>query len=169
MIAGAHGVRGLIRLRSFTEDPESIADFKELTDESGERSFKVKLKSAAKDFFIAEVDGPKTKEDADALRGTKLYVARSAFPKTAKGQYYEADLIGLEVKDDTEKSYGSIRGVHDHGAGVFLEIGKTKQDSFMLPFTNAYVPDVDLEAGLVSVVIPEGWLNKEKPPKGEKA
>src|SRR5580693_4554380 len=93
MIAGAHGIRGLVRLRSFTEDPEAIAGYKPLTDESGEREFKVELQSAAKDFYIASVEGVADRNTAEALRGTKLFIERSALPKPKKGKYYEADLI----------------------------------------------------------------------------
>jgi 16S rRNA processing protein RimM len=158
MITGAHGVRGLLRLRSFTEDPETIMAYDELTDEDGKKSFAITIKSAAKDFFIAEMDGVKTKEAADALRNTKLYVSRKDLPKTGKREYYEADLIGLAVQDKKGGDHGKVLAIHNHGAGTFLEIGKGKSDSFMLPFTDAYVPEVDIKAGQVVVDVPEGWL-----------
>jgi 16S rRNA processing protein RimM len=169
MIAGAHGVRGLIRLRSFTEDPEAIGDYDPLTDEAGEKSFAVKLKSTAKDFFIAEVEGVTTKEGAEALRGVKLYAPRSSLPKASKGEYYEADLIGLAAQDAEGKSFGQVRGVFNYGAGPFLEIGLSKADSFMLPFTDACVPQVDVKAGHVVIDPPEGWAVQEKTPKATKA
>src|SRR5580693_3911482 len=87
MIAGAHGVRGLVRLRSFTEDPEAIAGYKPLTDESGEREFEVTIKSVAKDHYVASVEGVSSREAADELRGVKLYVLREALPKTGKREY----------------------------------------------------------------------------------
>ncbi len=169
MIMGAHGVRGLIRLRSFTEDPETIREFKALTDESGERSFAFRIKSTAKDFFIAEIDGLKNKEEADALGRTKLYVPRTALPKTKKTEYYEADLLGLKVQDGKGQSFGSVMGVHNYGGGPFLEIGNSKIDSFMLPFTNALVPEVDVKAGLVTIAPPEGWMKEEKPEESAEA
>lgn len=156
--AGAHGVRGLVKLRSFTEDPEVIFDYTPLTSEDGKRTFKIAPKSAAKDYFIAAVEGIANKEEADALRGDRLYISREILPKTAKDQYYEADLIGLGACDAQGKEYGKVLATHDHGAGVFLEIGSNKKDSFMLPFKDAFVPEVDLDAGKLVILVPEGWL-----------
>jgi 16S rRNA processing protein RimM len=163
MIMSAHGVRGLVRLRSFTEDPATLLDYKTLTDEAGKKEFVFRIKSTAKDFFIAEIDGLKNKEEADALRSTKLYVPRSALPKTKKTEYYESDLIGLTVKDKQGQDFGTVRAVHNYGGGPFLEIGKNKADSFMLPFTDACVPDVDMKTGSVVIDPPEGWMKDEKP------
>ncbi|MDE1901824.1 MAG: 16S rRNA processing protein RimM [Alphaproteobacteria bacterium] len=159
--AGAHGVRGLAKLRSFTEDPEAIFDYKPLSFEDG-RTVKVGFKSAVKDCFLVSVDGVDTKEQADLLRGDKLYVPRAALPKTRKGEYYEADLVGLTVTDAAGHSYGRIMALHDHGAGAFIEIGTHKKDSFMLPFKDAFVPDIDVVNGTARVVIPDGWLSKDK-------
>ena len=156
--AGAHGVRGLVKLRSFTAEPEAIFEYEPLTSEDGKQIFKVTFKSAAADYFIAMVEGLGNKEDADALRGDKIYVTREILPKTRKGEYYEADLVGLTAFDAEEKDYGKVMNVHDHGAGVFLEIGTSRKDSFMLPFKDEFVPTVDLKAGKITIVIPEGWL-----------
>jgi len=163
MIMSAHGVRGLVRLRSFTEDPETLLEYKTLTDESGKKEYAFRIKTAAKDFFIAEIDGVKNKEEADALRSTKLYVPRAALPKTKKTEYYESDLLGLAAQDIVGKSFGTVRAVHNYGGGPFLEIGTNKTDSFMLPFTDACVPKVDIKAGMVTIAPPEGWLKDEKP------
>ena len=162
MIAGAHGIRGQVRLRSFTGDPEAIFDYKPLTDEKGERVFKLKPVGVNKDLFIVAVDGVKDRNEAEALRGVRLYAERAKLPKTKKGEYFESDLIGLIAKDGQGKDYGKILAVHDYGAGPFLEIGTNKKDSFMLPFTDACVPEVDVKAGLVLIEPPEGWLEKEE-------
>jgi len=164
MIAGPHGVRGLVRLRSFTENPESIVDYEPLTDEMGKKSFEVTFKSAAKDFFIASVKGVNSREEAEALQGTKLYVSRASMPKTGKREYYEADLIGLVAKDKAGKDYGTVRGVHNYGAGVFLEMGCTKADTIMVPFNDVCVPNVDIKGGCITIDPPEGLIEA----KGEK-
>ena len=156
--AGAHGVRGLVKLRSFTEDPESLFAYAPLTTEDGARTFKVTFKSAAADHFIASVEGIANKEEADELRGDRLYVTRDVLPAPAEGQYYDADLIGLHAFDAEGKDYGKVLAMHDHGAGAFLEIGTGKKDSFMLPFKDAFVPTVDLNAGKIVILVPEGWL-----------
>ena len=151
-------MRGLCKLRSFTEDPQSIFDYAPLTDENGSRAYKIKFKSAAKDIFVVEVDGITGKEAADQLRGDKIYIPQTILPKPAKGEYYEADLIGLTAVDGAGKDYGKVMGIHDHGAGVFLEIGTNRKDSFMLPFKDAFVPEVDVKGGKVVVVVPEEWV-----------
>jgi len=161
MIAAAHGVRGLVRLRSFMENPAAIVDFEPITDEKGERTFAIQLKATAKDFFIATIEGVESRELAEALRGTKLYVSRHQFPKTGKREYYEADLIGLSVQDKQAQNHGFILAVHNYGAGIFLEIGVKKNAGFMLPFTEAYVPLVDLKAECVTIDPPKGWLESE--------
>lgn len=156
--AGAHGVRGLVKLRSFTEDPESIFAYKPLSDENGARVFKLTRKSAAKEFFIIAVEGIGSKEEADQLRGDKIYISRDLLPKLKKGEYFEGDLVGLHAFDKDGKNYGKVMGVFDYGAGVFLEIGTSKKDSFMLPFRDAFVPEVDLKAEKLLIVL-AGNLN----------
>ena len=162
MIAGAHGIKGQVRLRSFTDDPESIFDYKPLTDEKGERTFSLDAVGVNKDLYIVAIKGVKDRNEAEALRGTKLFFERTKLPKVKKGQYYEADLIGLVVKDKMGKTYGKILASHDYGAGAFLEIGASKKDSFMLPFTDACVPSIDVDDGCALINPPDGWLDKEE-------
>jgi 16S rRNA processing protein RimM len=162
LISGAHGIRGQVRLRSFTDDPESIFDYKPLMSEDGEREFKLEPKGINKDQFIVEVEGVADRNGAEALRGTKLFVERLKLPKPKKNQYYDADLIGLAAKDGQGKDYGKILAVHNYGAGPFLEIGTNKKDSFMLPFTDACVPGVDVAGGFALIAPPEGWLDKNE-------
>ena len=155
--AGAHGVRGLVKLRSFTADPQAIFAYAPLSDKDGERTYSITLKSEAKDHFLVEVEGIADKEAADQLRGDRIYIPHDLLPKTSKGEYYEADLMGLRVIDKDDKDYGSVMGVFDYGAGIFLEIGTSKKDSFMLPFKDAFVPKVDLDAGTILISGSEEW------------
>ena len=156
--AGAHGVRGLVKLRSFTAEPEAIFGYAPLREKDGERVFTITLKSTAKDHFLVAVEGVGDKEAADQLRGDRLYIAQDLLPKTRKGEYYEADLVGLRALDESGKDYGRVMGVFDYGAGIFLEIGASKKDSFMLPFKDAFVPEVDLDAGTMLIAVPEEWV-----------
>jgi 16S rRNA processing protein RimM len=156
-IAGAHGVRGLVRLRSFTENPSAIADYKPLTTQDGAR-IALTIKSIAKSFFVAAVGGVSTKDAADALRGTELYVSRSSLPKPSKSEYYTADLIGLTVLGKSGQRFGTVQAFHNYGAGPLLEIGGGKAPSFMLPFNKGFVPTVDLIAGRVIIDPPEDWI-----------
>ena len=178
--AGAHGVRGLVKLRSFTAEPEAIFTYAPLTDKEGERAFKITKNSASaqsrlrgaseagvpqssraktntKDLFIVAVEGVDDKEAADQLRGDRLYIPRDVLPTTGKNEYYEADLMGLSAVDEKGEDYGTVLGVFDYGAGIFLEIGTSKKDSFMLPFKDAFVPKVDLDAGTMTIVLPEAF------------
>jgi 16S rRNA processing protein RimM len=163
MIAGAHGVKGDVRLRSFTAEPADILKYKPLTDESGERIFTIRLKTPTNDYFIASVAGAKTREDAEGLRGVRLFADRAALPKLKKREFYEADLVGLAAADREGHQTGTVAAVHNYGGGPFLEIAPQEGKSYMLPFTKEYVPEVDVEEGRIVIDPPQGWAEAEKP------
>ena len=121
-IAGAFGVRGEVRLKSFCAVPEDIASYGPLTLEDGSRSFTVKLTASLKGGFAARLEGIATKEAADALRGRRLYAPREALPALPDDEYYHADLVGLEVCDTGGKPLGRVSAVLNHGASDLLEI-----------------------------------------------
>jgi 16S rRNA processing protein RimM len=168
MIAGAHGVKGLVRLRSFTSEPADVMEYGPLTSEDGEREFALQLKSATNDYFIASLAGVADREAAEALRGTKLFVSRAALPKLKKREFYEADLVGLVAADKDGKEIGKVLAVHNYGGGPFLEIAPGQGGSFMLPFTKECVPEVDVEEGRVVIDPPEGWIEANKKVKKER-
>ncbi len=155
--AGAHGVRGLVRLRSFTQDPKAIFDYAPLLGEDGARVFKIAPHATLKDLFLVKVEGVASKEEADQLRGDKIYIPHGLLPETSRDEYYEADLVGLKAVDESGKAYGKVLGVFDYGGGPFVEIGASKKDSFMLPFKEAFVPGIDLESGTMRIAMPRGW------------
>ena len=164
-IAGVHGVRGLVRLKTFTERPEDVVAYGELSDERGERQFRLTLKGANKGLLLAAIEGVTDRSAAEALKGLRLYVAREALPPNEDPEeFYHADLIGLAVVDRSGKTLGTVRAVEDFGAGSVLEI---EQDggSFMLPFTLAAVPEVDLEGGRLVADPPE---ELESGPEGDR-
>jgi 16S rRNA processing protein RimM len=156
-IAGAYGVRGEVRLKSFTADAEAIADYAPLLTEDGSTSFSVTITRPIKNGLAARLSGVTTKEEADALRGTQLYVPRDRFPEPEDDEYYHADLIGLEVRDTGGTVLGRIKSVQNHGATDLLEIhGPGLKSTVLLPFTLEAVPTVDIAAGRVIVDPPEG-------------
>lgn len=157
-IAGSFGVRGEVRLKSFCAEPEAIADYAPLFTEDGARRFdQVRLTRPVAGGFAAHLAGVATKEQADALKGVRLYAERSALPALPDDEYYHADLIGLEVVDPGGVVLGRVTAVHDHGAGDLLEVaGPGLKASVLLPFTNACVPTVDLAAGRLIADPPEG-------------
>lgn len=156
-IAGAFGVQGEVRLKSFCAEPAAIGDYGPLYTEDGSRSFKVKLTRPLAGGLGARLSGVATKEEADALKGTNLYADRDRLPRLPDDEFYHADLIGLEVRDPGGAALGDVLAVHNHGAGDILEIRVTGRAApLLLPFTLSNVPTVDLAAGILVVDLPEG-------------
>ncbi|WP_372096305.1 ribosome maturation factor RimM [Tistrella mobilis] len=157
--AAPQGVRGLVRLRPFTEDPEAVADYGPLYDRTGTRAFRIRITGPHKVGLVVKVDGVDDRDAAAALTGTRLHVPRSALPAIEDDEetWYQADLIGLEVVDQAGAVVGRVRAVHDFGAGDILEIDRPgDRASMMLPFTRAYVPEVSVRAGRMVIDPPEG-------------
>mgnify|MGYP000091359198 CR=1 FL=1 len=156
-IAGAFGVQGEVRLKSFTADPTAIADYAPLSNEDGSRQFSVTLTRPINNGFAARLGGVKTKEEADALKGVKLFAERDQLPDLPDDEFYHADLIGLEVFDTGGTLLGRVKAVMNHGAGDILEVTTTgNSGSVLVPFTLEIVPTVDLTAGRIVADPPEG-------------
>nr|WP_319247911.1 ribosome maturation factor RimM [uncultured Celeribacter sp.] len=156
-IAGAFGVHGEVRLKSFCADPEAIGDYSPLTSEDGARTFELTLTRAIKNGFTARIGGVDTKEEADALKGVTLFADRDQLPSLPDDEFYHADLIGLSVLDTGGTVLGTVRNVLNHGAGDLLEItGPGINVPVLLPFTLSNVPTVDLASGRIIADPPEG-------------
>lgn len=156
-IAGAYGVRGEVRLKSFCAEPADIQSYSPLQTEDGTRSFTVSLTGQIKNGFSARLGGVETKEQADALSGAALFARRDQLPSLPSDEYYHADLIGLEVYDTGGTLLGRVKSVLNHGATDLLEIhGPDLKATVLLPFTLAAVPTVDLEGGRIVADPPEG-------------
>lgn len=155
-IAGAFGVRGEVRLKSFCAEPEAIASYAPLFTEDGARSFAVTITRAIPGGLAARLSGITTKEEADALRGTSLYADREKLPNLPDDEFYHADLIGLPVFDTGGVQLGTVRAIYNHGAGDILEIfAPGRRTALLLPFTKAAVPTVDLTARRIVADPPE--------------
>jgi 16S rRNA processing protein RimM len=158
-IAGAYGVRGEVRLKSFCADPGAIASYGPLWSEDGTRSFTLTLGAAVAQGFAGRLSGVATREAADALRGVRLYADRDALPSLPDDEFYHADLLGLLVVDTGGAELGRVKAVLNHGATDLLEVtapGRT--GALLVPFTLAIVPTVDLSARRIVVDPPEGLL-----------
>ena len=155
-VAGAFGVRGEVRLKSFTAEPEAVAGYGPLTDDRG-RSYEVTLDRPVKGGFAARLSGVETKEAADALRGTRLSVPRDRLPSLPDDEFYHADLVGLAVQDPGGAEIGRVEAVLEFGAGDILEIALPGGGTALLPFTREAVPTVDLAAGRIVADPPEGF------------
>lgn len=162
-IAGAFGVRGEVRLKSFAARPEDIAAYGPLYTEDGARRFEIALTGRAKGALTARLSGVASREAAEALRGTTLHVPREVLPALPEDEFYHADLLGLPVFDTGGAPLGRVRAVHDHGAGDLLEIhAPGHSGTVLLPFTRATVPTVDLAAGRIVADPPDGLFPDPK-------
>jgi len=150
-VAGAHGVRGLVRIKSFTDDPAAVAAYGPLSDEGGRRRFRLTVVGRIKGGVIARIDGVADRTAAEALRGLRLYVPREALPAVEAGEYYRVDLIGLKAELADGTVFGRIVDVQNYGAGDVLEIERPDGATELLPFADRTVPVIDLAAGRVVV------------------
>ena len=153
-IGAAHGVRGAVKLWTFTEDPLAVQRYGTLTTKDGARQFEVTHAREAKDHLVATLKGVTTRDEAERLNGLELYVAREKLPATDDDEYYHADLIGLAAVTTAEAPLGRVIAIHNFGAGNIIEIAPPQGSTLLLPFTNAVVPSVDLAAGRVVIELP---------------
>lgn len=159
-IAGSFGVRGEVRLKSFCAVPEEIEDYSPLTNEDGSESYTLTLTRAIKGGYAARLSSVETKEQADAIKGLRLFVPRDRMPSLPDDEYYHADLMGLEVYDTGGVLLGTVKTVQNHGASDLLEIhGPGLKSTVLLPFTLAAVPTVDLDKGRIIADPPEGLFD----------
>ena len=159
VVAAPHGVRGLVRIKSFTEDPMSVAAYGPLSDETGRKEYRVEVLSAARGAVLARIDGVADRTAAEALRGLRLYVERSALPQAGEREWYEADLVGLKAVGKDGRDWGKVTAFHDFGAGSVMEVsGGSSRTTVMLPFTDETVPEIDVAGGKVVIDPPAGLL-----------
>ena len=152
-LAGAHGVKGECKLKSFTGDPDAVFDYGPFLDEAGQVRFTPLRWRRAKDVFVVAFKEKLTREDAQAARGTKLYIPRQALPDLEEDEFYHSDLLGLKVQALDGSPLGKVRAVHDFGSGDILEIVDTpdRRGPWMIPFTREQVPHVSISDGVVTV------------------
>ena len=153
-VAAAHGVRGALKLKTFTEDPATVGAYGPLLDEAGRELFAVLVIGPAKGGVIAEARGITDRDAAEALRGVRLYIPRARLPEPEDDTFYYEDLVGLAVQDTSGRPLGRVTAVHDFGAGEVIEFQGAEGKGCMVPFTMALVPEVDLAHGRL-VVAPE--------------
>lgn len=154
-IAGAFGVRGEAKLKCFTEDPAAVGEYGPLWTEDGTRNFTVKLTRPVKGGYAARLSGVATREDAEALKGTRLYADRAALPEPEEDEFYHADLLGLRVELADGTPLGRIKAVQDFGAGDVIEyVPEGGGESVYLPFTREIVPVVDIAGGRIVIEPP---------------
>ncbi len=155
-IAGAFGVHGEVRLKSFCSEPEDIKRYQPLYDEN-DRLFTIKKIRPIKGGLSALIAEVQTREEAEALRSTRLYALRTQFPELEEDEYYQSDLIGMDVYDGHGEKLGKVKSIQNYGAGDLLEMhykGKTA----LVPFSKMVVPMVDLDGRKIIIDPPDGLL-----------
>ena len=158
-IAGAFGVKGELRVKSFCANPSDLAKYTPLLTEDGEKSYELSLIGEIKNGFSARIVDIDNKEAADALRGVSLFARREDLPELPVDEYYYSDLIGFEVADTGGLFIGTVKTVVNHGADDLLEISiPGASDTALVPFTKIFVPTVDMNAKKIVIDPPEGLL-----------
>ncbi|RJF88484.1 ribosome maturation factor RimM [Oleomonas cavernae] len=159
-IAAAHGIRGEVKVKSFTAEPVDVGAYGPVTTDRGQVLTLKVLREQGK-AVIARIDGVGDRNAAEALRGLKLFVARAALPApVGEDEFYHADLLGLAVEDEAGDKLGRVLSIQDFGAGDMIEVALAAGGSAFLAFTRQAVPVVDVKNGRVIVAPPEGWLDQ---------
>jgi 16S rRNA processing protein RimM len=155
-IGGAHGIRGEVKLKSFTADPMAVKNYGPLMSEDGAASFEIESLRPAKGHLVARLRGVTDRDAAERLAHLRLFVPRERLPPPAPDEFYHVDLIGLAAVNADGAEVGTVVAVHDFGAGDILELRpRSGGATIMVPFTDAFVPVVDLAAGRITVAPPD--------------
>jgi 16S rRNA processing protein RimM len=155
-IGAAHGVKGEVKLWSFTADPAAVADYGPRESEDGLQRFEIEAMRPAKDHLVARLSGVHDRDAAQRLTNMRLYVARERLPAPAPDEFYHADLIGLRAESRDGAELATIVAIHDFGAGDLLELRATGASATVLmPFTAATVPVVDIAGGRIVIDPPQ--------------
>jgi 16S rRNA processing protein RimM len=163
-IGAAHGIRGEVKLWSFTEDPLAVTNYGPLETADGARRFEIEAARPAKDHLVARLKGVGDRNAAETLRNTDLFVPRDRLPPIAEADtFYHADLVGLAAVGEDGAAFGTVSAIHNFGAGDLIEIAPTAGgEPLLLPFNETTVPTIDLKAGRIVVVPPAEIEAKEE-------
>ena len=159
-IAGASGIKGVVRIAAFTERPEDLVAYGPVMDEDGERVFEITLTGRSKKQVLATIAGITDRNGAEALKGTRLYADRARLPVPQADEFYYDDLLGLRVELGDGTVLGTVESVDDYGAGHVLDVARAGGGApLVVPFTRAVVPVVDMAGGKLVLDPPAGLLD----------
>lgn len=167
-ISGAFGVRGEVKLKCFTDAPKNAVSYGPLLSERGETLLTVTGSRTIKGGLAVKAREVTTREQAERLKSTKLYIPRSALPKTSENEFYISDLINLSVRNMAGEDIGRIAAVHDFGGGDLIEIRPSKGKTYFVPFTRDEVPRVSVDEGFI-VIDPMETIEAKAPQKENKS
>ena len=163
LLGSARGLKGELRVKSFTANARDIASYGTLTDETGAQAFELKVTAKHKDQLVVRIEGVNDRNAAEALNGQKLYVERSRLPEAQEDEFYFSDLAGLDAELVDGTPFGRVVQAEDYGGGPFLEVKAPGHGTVLVPFTKAAVPQVDLSGGKVVIDPPAGLLEPGDP------
>ena len=170
VITAPRGVRGQVRVKSFTAEPDDIARYAPLTNAEGCTEYRIEIVGHAKGVLLARVEGIRNREAAEALRGVELFVDRDVLPDAKdEDDFYYADLIGLSAVLPDGEIYGTVKAMHDFGAGDMIELSLDGSGNIILPFTKVVVVKVDIANGLIVIDPPEMFGDPEPAQSDEPA
>jgi 16S rRNA processing protein RimM len=161
VILAAHGIRGQVKIRSFTDIPKSLFKLGELTNEAGSKRFTLKSEGGRDDALIASINGIEDRNAAELLKGTVLYASAAQLPKKKKNEFYHSELVGLKAILKNGEVYGKVISTHNFGAGDILEIELSGKKTEMIPFNSNFFGKVDAKANSIVVIPPEYLSEKE--------
>ena len=139
---GVHGIKGEVKLKSFTEIPENIFSFKEIFILSSEKPIKLKFIRKLKQTFVCKIENVETRSDAENFRGLKLFISRKSLPKLPYDEFYHSDLLNFEVYNLNKESFGKVISLEDFGAGLLVEVKKNNK-TFYLPMGKTFLKKID--------------------------
>ncbi|MEH6476651.1 MAG: ribosome maturation factor RimM [Sneathiella sp.] len=172
VIAGPKGIKGEMKVKSFTEVPEDLVSYGLLEDKTGTKQFKITLVGTSKNLPVIRIKGVDDRNQAEALKGQELYILRDKLPGIEQAdEFYHTDLIGLDVIEEDGSKFGEILRLYDFGAGDIMEITPVKKgakSTILVPFTKEMVPTVDLAARQVTINLSDDFFDVPEPEKAEK-
>ncbi|HTO40191.1 MAG TPA: ribosome maturation factor RimM [Rhizomicrobium sp.] len=154
-IIGPHGLSGDVRVKTFTATPDALGAYGPLHSPSGAPFTITSLRPTKDDEAVVRFAEITDRTASEALKGTQLFVGRSALPAAEDDEFYHADLVGLRAEDEEGRVLGTVTALHNFGAGDVLEITRADGDAVMLPFTREVVPAIEIAAGRVIIAFPE--------------
>ncbi len=168
VVTGARGIKGELRIKTFTAQPDALFDYGPLFSEAGAETYRGRITGQAKGQLLVRLDGIDDRNQAEAIKGLKLFVPRDKLPEPDEDEFYHADLIGMDAELADGTPFGTVRRVLDAGAGASLDI-TTAAGSVLVPFTKAAVPVISMTDGKVVIDPPDGLLEPPPPEASEEA
>ena len=154
VVIGAQGLKGEVKVKTFTQSPDKLGAYGPLHTKDG-KSFRATFVRETKDGAVVALEGVNGRNAAEALKGAELFVPRTALPMEDADEFYHADLIGLRAEDTEGRAMGTVRALHNFGAGNVIELVRDDGDEVFLPFTREVAQQIDIEGGRIVIAAPE--------------